>query len=323
MSPDIKVRSILVDDRCQYWPEYVKPPTSLHKLLCHLGPSTHRPITSPSATYWTHPCLTHLPNPPKHTISKYRYTLRHKTPGDIHVFIAPSKSPSIEHHTATYHVHSHDSVLYEGYTFGSTQMQALSRAVYAAVKSLDHIPDGHLIFWIRPKTIIMLTLSFNPHRDSHTTFDSRALLTKYLEKSNTNTIDFRSHKADWNGSPSRAHSATLIPTHITLPPLLPIDYDPKATMWEQIRKDYTPSDHPSHIACDIPCGGIPPPAILAAAKSGQQLISSTIFHFATGHCFDADYSDHFRPRADDPTSCPCSLKPPFTPRRHTQAHHLF
>jgi hypothetical protein len=43
----------------------------------------------------------------------------------------------------------------------------------------------------------------------------------------------------------------------------PLDDDtpPKQAMWEKILTDYTPSNHPSHIACMPPDGNKPPPGI--------------------------------------------------------------
>ena len=104
-------------------------------------------------------------------------------------------------------------------------------------------------------------------------------------------------------------------------------------MWKHIREDYTPSNHPSHIACALPEGNLPPPAIRAAVKHGSRRITSTIFQLATTHCFDASYSEKFRPNAEDYTTCPCELiprpnqrRPPRCPPRrhtHTKEHVIF
>jgi hypothetical protein len=57
----------------------------------------------------------------------------------------------------------------------------------------------------------------------------------------------------------------------------------------------------------------------------HRLITSTLFRLAVAHCFDADYSDRFRPGAEDVTTCPCSSNPQSThrPRRHTRQHVIF
>jgi hypothetical protein len=110
--------------------------------------------------------------------------------------------------------------------------------------------------------------------------------------------------------------------HVTLPD---DDTPPKQAMWEQILTDYTPSNHPSHIACAPPDGNKPPPGIQGAIAMRHRLVTSTIFRFAVAHCFDADYSDRFRPSADDITTCPCSSnsRPDHRPRRHTRHHVIF
>ena len=118
--------------------------------------------------------------------------------------------------------------------------------------------------------------------------------------------------------------------HVALP-LDPDTADPKATMWGKIHVDYQPNPCPSFIACDPPSNNKPPPAVQAAAKCKSRLISSTIFRWATNHSFNANYSDHFRQGADDPTLCPCAdpNHPQFTPShpyrlyRHTKEHVLF
>jgi len=94
--------------------------------------------------------------------------------------------------------------------------------------------------------------------------------------------------------------------HAAAAPLDLDTFEPKATMWGKIHTDYQPNPWPSYIACELPSDNTPPPAIQAAAKYNNRLISSTIFHWATNHSFDANYSDHFRQGADDLTLCPCA-----------------
>jgi hypothetical protein len=97
----------------------------------------------------------------------------------------------------------------------------------------------------------------------------------------------------------------------------------------QIRANYTPSTHPSHSACAPLEGNKPAPAIRAAIKARHRLVFTTIPRLATGHCFDATYSDRFWARADDYTTCPCELIPRTSwvrgPRRarHTKEHMIF
>jgi len=113
-------------------------------------------------------------------------------------------------------------------------------------------------------------------------------------------------------------------------PIPPLLREPRTVMWEKILADYVPTTHPSHIVCTPPSDPTPPPAILTTAKCQNHLISSTIFRFTVAHCFDTNYSDKFRPRADDHTICPCTELPHqnphyphWQPTQHTQNHIIF
>jgi hypothetical protein len=93
-------------------------------------------------------------------------------------------------------------------------------------------------------------------------------------------------------------------------------------MWTQIRVDYTPSPHLSHSACAPPDGNKPAPAIRAAIKARHYLVFATIPRLATGHCFDATYSERFWAGADDYTTCPCEFIPRASQvRGPRKAHH--
>jgi hypothetical protein len=101
-------------------------------------------------------------------------------------------------------------------------------------------------------------------------------------------------------------------------------------MWNRIRADYNPLDHPSHMACIRPVGNSLAPAVKAAVGKHSRRLTSLICQLCTGHCFDTNYSDTFRSGADDNTTCPCShvsRRPNHLPRRrirrHTKEHIVF
>ena len=87
---------------------------------------------------------------------------------------------------------------------------------------------------------------------------------------------------------------------------------PRDLMWQQIKDEYTPIHHASALACQTPDNGKPVAAVRGAIKTHSRLITSTMFRIATGHCFDARYSQRFRPDSDDILICPCE---------HNQPHH--
>jgi hypothetical protein len=148
------------------------------------------------------------------------------------------------------------------------------------------------------------------------------MMSDYLTADDSRTFTLRYYNRAWSGTPTKAELRDLAEKRDELPPHL----TPKEEMWAKIRADYTPSNHPSHIACKPPAGNSLPPAIQAAVDSSNRLITSTIFCFATAQCFDADYSDRFRPQADDHTICPCEHRPrgrthPPHQVRHRHTHH--
>ena len=66
----------------------------------------------------------------------------------------------------------------------------------------------------------------------------------------------------------------------------------------------------------------PLPAISSESqqKVHSRIITSTIIRIATGHCFDANYSQRFRPRSEDVLTCPHTHPHPHL---HTRHHILF
>jgi hypothetical protein len=209
---------------------------------------------------------------------------------------------------------------------GLTQTQALCRAVKEALATTQPYHNHNIILWVCHKPLLTRLTTLLPHSDTPTVLEVCRLLYEYLTTHPSTSIEIRSCERAWLGSRCRAEIKRIAITEE--PPELPeAEMDPKAAMWARIQRDYTPSTHPSHVACAPPDGNTPPPAIWAAIAHRNRLICSTIFCFAVTHCFDADYSDCFRSGANDTTECPCNLThPPHPhdiPRRHTRHHIIF
>ena len=107
----------------------------------------------------------------------------------------------------------------------------------------------------------------------------------YLTDHNSASVDFIAYQRQWLGTPTQTElkdQADLwsAQTEIAETPnnrleiadtpnnrqsnLLDDDTPPKQVMWEKILADYSPSNHPSHIACAPPDGNKPPPGIQGA-----------------------------------------------------------
>ena len=205
-------------------------------------------------------------------------------------------------------------------------MQATSRAVKTALRKAFESQPGHITLWLRPKPSIEHLLTLSPHRDTHITYDTRILIAQYLDSNVTTSLSLRTYHPTWLGAPSpqdRSVLTSLVECEAIGP--TPIhDLPPKEVMWRRIREDYTPSNHPSTIACVPPQGNKLPPAILAATSCNDRTVSCTIPRLITNHYFGADYSIRFRPNAGDALHCPCSRRPRRRgPRLHTKHHVLF
>jgi len=235
---------------------------------------------------WNTPRLVYLDPTPNHYVAIHRRDLLHPEPTTRHIFVATSPT---DPHVAVYYSH----LVTEGTTRGLTQTQALCRAVREALAATLPHHNNNVVLWICHKSLIDKLTTLLPHSDLPTILDTRRLLYKYLTSHPSASVDIHSCKRAWLGSRLRAEIKRI--TIREEPPELPeAEMEPKAAMWARIQWDYTPSTHPSHIACAPPDGNKPPPAIRAAIAHCNRLICSTIFRFAVAHCFDADYSNRFR-----------------------------
>ena len=131
LPPNAKVRTVLISDQCQYWPQYLCPTTNLSRVSQGLGPSTYRIPDLCIAGSWSHERLTYIENPPTPTILRYKEDLLHPSPGDIHVFIAPHSHDS--KHFGVYYIKRLCETVHKGITNGIDQTQALSEAVTIAL----------------------------------------------------------------------------------------------------------------------------------------------------------------------------------------------
>jgi hypothetical protein len=200
-------------------------------------------------------------------------------------------------------------------------MQATCRAAKAALNYVTNVETGnlrgpsHLFLWARPKTLPNVLLTLKPHRYTHITQDTRALIAKYIDASPFNTVNIRGFQKDWPGAPARRDITGLEPDmdRTIDTPTPRWDISPKDAMWKAIAADYMPSNKPSYSACTPPQGNSPAPAILAAIAAKSRLIFSTVARLATAHCFDAPYSERFRPTAGDTLTCPCDTLEGLTP----------
>ena len=195
---------------------------------------------------------------------------------------------------------------------GNDQTQATSRAVKVALgKAFESRPGPITLWW--PKPSIDHLLMLKPHRDTHITYDTHLLIAQYLDNDVTTSLSLRTYHPTWPGAPTPRDRSELTSSleREAIGPQNPNPHDvpPTEAMWRRIRTDYTPSTHPSTVACVLPDGNKLPPTIRAVALCKDRAISCTIPCLIMNHYFGTDYLIRFRPNAGDNLYCPCEHCP--------------
>ena len=290
-NPNHILHSILTDDQCRYWRS--NPPTNLTSLLQGLNHSTYS-RTPPQPWRPSNVSFAPLTFPPQTTTLYY--------------------IPSTVNDTAVVHVTSKSHTVYtllRSFT-GMDHTQALGLAI---LSSLHEFPDIPYHFVHLPSFEQKLT-SCKPHRDSYTFLRIRDA----IDSSPNTHFAFLLYYTRAKDSPNHTQRLHWNQRYSASPQPTPPPTSPRKLMWRKIKEDYVPIDHPSALACQTPDNGKPVAAIRGALKSHSCIITSTIIRIATGHCFDANYSQRFRPRSDDILTCPHTHS---RPHLHTRHHIIF
>jgi hypothetical protein len=326
MAPQAMVRRVLTKDWCRYWPDYIIPTMNLTHASREVTTSTYRPLGPHRFRLWSRPGLTYDTPNSEVALERLKKSYKLRDAPYVHVIVVPYTHESRP--IGLYYIYHTDTLIWKGHTTGADQTQAICQAVKAATEIATNLRYPHIILWLRPQ-IPEKILMLKPHRDTHITYNTRALIMIHLDSSPTNTLSLRTCERNWPRSHTKAelkrNQEDIMWTLAQEGNMLTL----KERMWTQIHADYTPSPHPSHSACTLPDSNKPAPAIRVAIKARHRLVFATIPHLATGHCFDTTYSERFRAGADDYTTCPCKHIPRASwvrgPRRarHTKEHVIF
>ena len=290
-NPNHILHSILTADQCRYWRS--DPPTNLTLLLQGLGHSTYA----------------HTPSQPWNpsNVSFAPFTFSSQTTTLYYI-------PSTVNNTAVIHVASKTHTVYtllHSFT-GTDHTQALGLAILSSIRDFPDIP----YYSIHLPSFEQKLTSCKPHRDSHIFLRIRDA----IDSSHTTHFMFQLYYTRAKDSPTRTQRLYWNQRFSASPQPTPPSPSPRELMWRKIKEDYIPIDHPSALACQAPDNGKPVAAIRGALKSHSRIITSTVIRIATGHCFDASYSQRFRPRSDDTLICPHTHS---RPHLHTRHHIIF
>ena len=290
-NPNHILHSILTDDQCRYWRS--NPPTNLTSLLQGLDHSTY--AHTPSQPWRpSNVSFTSLIPPPQTTVLYY--------------------VPSTVNNTTVIHVTSRTHTTYtllHSFT-GTDHTQALGLAILSSLHEFPNIP----YHFVHLPSFEQKLTSSKPHRDSYTFLRIRDT----IDSSPTTHFAFHLYYTRTKDSPNHTQRLHWNQRYSASPQPNPPPTSPRELMWRKIKAEYVPIDHPSALACQTPDNGKPVTAIRGALKSHSRIITSTIIRIATGHCFDANYSQRFRPRSDDILTCPHTHS---CPHLHTRHHIIF
>jgi hypothetical protein len=298
----VKVCTILTSNLCQYWPEYVNPITNLSRPSINLREAIPRAPVPCTVGTWTHPHFTHLPNPPLHTVMRYKESMVHQEAADTHIFI--THHIILHHHLATYHITRSHHTLLQGITHRQDQTQAIHQAVTATLTStIPTLYPSYIIIWLSNKSTCNCELthlsSYSNPSEIHTLIDTHLQTAKY------HTIHLCNFDRKWPRAPSRVKLWNMELEQHVAQPLDPMMADPKHTMWGLIHADYQPNPHPSFITCDSPLDNISP---LPSKPQQRHVVTSSPLQSFTGQ----------QTTLSTPTTLTTSVRAPMTqPFAHT------
>jgi hypothetical protein len=218
---------------------------------------------------WGKPRFTYLPSPPPHILASHKRCLQDHNYHTLLIIVSPFTHNTLP--LATYQCSFGGCMIHKGCTKGADYTQATCQAVYNALALSLPSHDGPVLLYLQLKTIPDKILMLTPHRDSYITFDIQELITTYLTDQGSASIDLIAYQWCWPGTPTRmelkeqAEQQWSAQAEIAdasnngqeiantsnngLTNLLDDNTPPKQVMWEKILMDYSPSNHPSHIAC--------------------------------------------------------------------------
>ena len=169
MALNAQTQTILYHNWSHYWPEYVHLHTNLSLSFLKPVESIYQPLGLDNTRLWGKPRFTYLPSPPPHILVTYKHCFMDHNYHTLHIMISPFTHDSLS--LAIYWCSLMRRTIYEGCKKGVDYTQAICQAVYNALTLSLLLHDGPVLLGLRPKTIPDKILMFNPHRDSHVTYD--------------------------------------------------------------------------------------------------------------------------------------------------------
>jgi hypothetical protein len=150
---------------------------------------------------WEHPKLIYNPNPTDSAILAYKHVLIHLALSDTYIFI--SHCPYGDTHFGHYLIYHNQCIMHSRCARGIDSTQATCQAVQITLtKAFESQPGNHTFLWLQLKEHAECLLTLSPHRYTHISYDTRALIAQYLDDVTTFPLSIRTYHLIWPGAPT-------------------------------------------------------------------------------------------------------------------------
>ena len=304
LPPSHSLCTITIHNPAALWPPSPAP-TALSRLL----PMTlYRHYVSPphpSLRTWSHPHFSLPPHPSPATNEATR-ALIHRV-DDLRLFIITRPSAdSSQGFFALFHGPSLQPTDC-GWTSGTTFSDAQWSALLAGLACVSAFPNTcPLRIFLPNRAILPHITSLHKHRHLPQTVQLVGLLDDFCTESSPTEVRLFSPK--WKNMPYALALASSGNVPHPSPPQPPSRRERAFLQWGMdYDNNFIPRRGAAWIAITRPQGNTPPPFTMGALSPRNRRYFSTCMQLVTRHCFDADYSLRFRPRAGDEVRCPCGF----------------
>ncbi len=315
LSPSHLLRTLPHSNSAAIWPAHSSPPST----LINLSPSFFPPYFAPRQPYalsWSHPSVVPLSSSaPTQAARDFSHTLLHNLPpSDLSLMIQhlPLPEPGF---VSAFLLLRGKVVIDKGWRRHATSVGALLTALLGGLRAALSAPSGDLHVFVPNRAIgpYVFNLSKSPYLPLSSQITG--CLSKYVEFSIAR-VDLLWYSTKWVRLPGSgadgafAEIRNSVQQSMAAAPPLPLSRKEEAFgLWRQDSIHLPRVPHSAWASCEPPDGNKPPSYVRGLLACHNRRYMSAGIQLTNRHCFDADYSYNFRPKAGDETMCPCNYTP--------------
>jgi hypothetical protein len=320
LPPSSQLISLRLSNPAAYWRIELTPSTALT-----LFPTPQQHDFSfpfhPSQPMWSHERVAiSYTKPTKQELKRTRHILSSRSSTFTLVLsLLPIPSPPF---ISCYVLLRGATVVDRGWQSGACVVEAMFKAL---LKGLSNHIYGHVSIFIPHRNVFPLLFRVLKHSFLPMSIRLTSILSDFLTVDALHSAEILWFSVKWAGRTLKAIwdaiTAEAQPHVIPTPPS-----SHSAMAFAAWREEYPRRRGTAWRSCQPPSDSTPPPFIQGVLSRGNRRYFAAAIQITTGHAFDADYSDRFRPTAGDTTTCPCADSDAYAsqdlPPRHTITHIL-